>query len=230
MTSNGFHVSYDWETTLTAYALAYGFLNKVFYEAPTTGFIDALLTDDLFTDWPPGSEEEDTEVGLRLLQSFCHTWSDDQLPDLVWDYTRLFVGPGPVLAPPWESVYLSREHLLFDEQTLQVRQMYAQFGLQAPKLNSEPDDHLGLELAFMVHLCSLGLTAAQMGDTEGVQASLRYQRDFLAGHLLRWAPECCKRVMQNANTDFYRGAAHLTLGTLAQAARLLEIDTQGARA
>lgn len=56
------------------------------------------------------------------------------------DYHRLFVGPGTMLAPPWESVHPSDEGLTFQDETLQVRQAYAEFGLTAPAVNREPDD------------------------------------------------------------------------------------------
>lgn len=214
----------DWKVTLTGFALAYGFLNRVFYEPPTADFINTLVDGDLFADWPLDTVNEETEIGLRLLQAFSAHWSDEGLPDLVWDFTRLFIGPAHVLAPPWESVYLSRDGLLFDEQTVQVRRVYARYGLQAPRLNAEPDDHLGLELALMVHLCSLGLNALQQDDVAGLESSLQAQRDFLKEHLLRWAPQCLGLVIQHANSDYYRGAAHLALGCLEQAAATLGLD------
>lgn len=211
----------EWETTLTAFQLAYAFLSKVFYNEPQADFIDTLVDGDLFSDWPLGGGEQATAFGLTLLQGFRDAWSHDALPDLRWDYTRLFVGPGPILAPPWESVYRSRERLLFEPTTLDVRRAYARFGLQAPRLNQEPDDHLGLELAFMLHLCGLGVQAAQAQDNVALDTALAAQRDFLSQHLLQWAPECLTRVTEHAHSDYYRGVAHLALGTLARAAVLL---------
>ena len=147
----------EWELTLTAFQIAYGFLSKAFYEEPHADLMEALVDGDLFSEWPLSHTEPATAFGLSLMQDFRTQWNRELLPDLRWDYTRLFIGPGHVLAPPWESVYRSRERLLFDQATLDVRQAYARFGLQAPRLNHEPDDHLGLELAFMFHLCRLGV-------------------------------------------------------------------------
>lgn len=216
MPTNGNHPQPNWEEAFTAFSLAYGFLSKAFYEPPTTELLHALVDDDLFADWPLPPSDEDTRHGLQLLQDYSHAWSELTEPDLEWDYTRLFIGPGHVLAPPWESVYLSREHLLFDQPTLEVRRLYAEYGLQAPRLNAEPDDHLGLELAFLVHLCSLGLAALHQGENPA--ALIEAQHRFLGEHLLRWAPQCLELVIDNANTDYYRGIAYLTRGCLAQAA------------
>ena len=49
--------------------------------------------------------------------------------------------------------------MIFQEQTLHVRQWYSRFGLQVVKLHKEPDDHIGLELEFVAHLANLALQA-----------------------------------------------------------------------
>ena len=36
----------------------------------------------------------------------------------MWEYRRLFVGPGHLPAPPWGSVYTDRECVIFGEATL----------------------------------------------------------------------------------------------------------------
>lgn len=224
MSTNGHIPQLDREVSLTVFHLAFGFLSKAFYEAPTADLLDYLVRENLFGDWPLESNDPYTLQGVELLQGYTQAWSPAALSDLEWDYTRLFIGPGPVLAPPWESVYLSREHLLFDQPTLDVRRAYAQFGLQAPRLNAEPDDHLGLEFGFMAHLCDLGLEAIRAGDRLQEERSLQAQRDFLSQHMLRWAPQCLELVVEKANTDYYRGIAYLTMGCLTQAAAFLDVS------
>lgn len=222
-TNNHHPLQPDWAESLTAFALAFGFLHKAFYEEPDEPFIAALVAENLFAEWPVDSDDAETKTGLALLQAFAADWQDDQLSALRRDFARLFVGPDRLLAPPWESVYLSREHLLFEEQTLAVRQFYGRFNLQAPNLNVEPDDHIALEMAFMAHLCTLGLTAVSHNDIPALNHTLQAQHDFLDEHLLRWAPEFCEKVIERADTAYYRGAAHLILGTLHTAKRLLDM-------
>src|SRR5690606_33022658 len=127
----------------------------------------------------------------------------------------LFVGTGPhVLAPPWESVYVSTEPLLFQKETLEVRNWYARFGVEARNKAHEPDDHAGLELEFLAHLAGLGLKALDEGNEAGLQDAMDAQRAFLQEHPLRWMPAWCTHVEEQAATDFYRGCALITRGLL----------------
>jgi TorA maturation chaperone TorD len=123
-------------------------------------------------------------------------------------------------------VYLGKDHILFDEQTVAVRQLYRQFGLQALRQRREPEDHIGLELAFMTHLCSLGLAAIEQADHAALADLLKAQHDFLRDHLLRWAPAFAQAVIQHTNTDYYRGVAYLLLGTLGTVACLFDLDLE----
>ncbi len=161
-------------------------------------------------------------AGLRLLRAYCSKWHAGDLAGLRADYARLFVGPDKLQAPPWESVFRSSEHLLFEKYTVQVREMYRRFGLQAPRLNAEPDDHIGLELAFMVHLCSLAIKAIGSGQSARFEECALAMQEFLNDHLMKWAPEFAQRVIEAAETDYYRGVAYLLVGTLAETATVFE--------
>ena len=216
----------DWTEILTAEALAYTFINRAFYEKPTDEFINTLVSEKLFAQWPLPPDDEFTNAGQNILQAFSANWQAGKLNDLKKDYQQLFIGPARLPAPPWESVYLSDDRLVFEKQTTAVRQFYARYGLQAANLYKEPDDHFGLEMAFMAHLCTLGLEAIRQGEVETAQTHLNAQRDFLEEHLLLWAPDFLNRVITHAQTDYYRGVAYLALGCLAQAAHRqdLEVD------
>jgi len=78
-------------------------------------------------------------------------------------------------------------------------------------------------MLFISHLASLALQAIEQDDQNKLNEALQAQRDFLSQHLLRWGPVWAKLVKQNANTDFYRGIAHLTHGSLLAVAEMLEI-------
>ena len=191
---------------LVRHELAYRFLARVFHEQPSAAFINRLAADDLFAEWPLDDDTEDTRTGVRMMRAFCAVWDAHMLPDLESDFNRLFVGPGHPLAPPWESYYLSRDHLLFQESTLAVRQMYRRFDLETSSPGSMPDDSLGLELAFMAELYARRCAAP------GQDEALAAQQEFLDSHVLRWAPQCLRLVIKHARLDYYRAAAHLALG------------------
>ena len=209
-----------WRARQEEQAIAYHFLGRCFYEAPRAEWLAALAGGRLFEAWPFPSRDDGTAGGLALLNAFCASWDRAGLGALEWDFNRLFVGPGEMLAPPWESVHRSKTKLTFQESTLQVRELYRRFGVEAPAVHREPDDHLGLELAFVATLSDQAAGAAGRGDTAHVARCFEAQRDFLRDHLLAWAPACLALVEKHAETDYYRGAARLALGSLAESARL----------
>lgn len=161
------------------------------------------------------------------MQGFCARWAESMLPDLENDFNRLFVGPAQPLAPPWESYYLSRDRLLFQEQTLEVREIYQRLGLRVEGSGEggvEPDDSLSLELCFMAELCARCVAALETG-ADGAQAEiLEAQRQFLTAHLSKWAPRCLRLVVEHATHDYYRAAAFLALGCLFETGRILGLE------
>lgn len=208
--------------------LLFGLLGKILYVELDRAWLESLIQDDVFAESPLGEQQTEIQLGLELLRR----WSEEnrqaipeaEFNNLKSDQLRLFIGVDRVLAPVWESVYFNENRLVFQQQTLQVRDWYARFGLQFEKLNREPDDHIGLELIFVAHLASRCLTAMEAGNQEEVDQLLQAQKDFLAEHLLRWGPAWAKLVKQHAATDFYRGVAHLTHGALLAVADILRID------
>ena len=210
----------EWRRRQEEQALAYHFLGRCFYEPPRAEWLAAFAGDRLFEVWPFPSGDDRTAAGLALLTVFCRGWNPEQLGALTWDFNRLFVGPGEMLAAPWESVYRSKTKLTFQESTLQVRALYERFGLQAPAIHREPDDHLGLELAFMATVSDLAARTAAAEDAARLTKCFEAEKDLLRDHLLAWAPACLALVEKHAETDYYRGAALLALGSLAESARL----------
>ena len=196
---------------LDSFAGACTFLSRLFLEPVDDSLIAVLRDGPVLDDWPLGADQE-TVRGLRALRVGAMT----PRGELVVDHRDLFEGPDHVLACPYESVYLSDEHLTFEQETRNVRGFYQRFGLQAPSLGTEPDDHIGLELSFISSLCVLGLDAIEASDPDAETAMIASVGDFLEQHLLRWVDDCLDRVVQNATTDFYRGLGHLTRGTVRQ--------------
>ena len=217
----------NWTETLTGETLLFGVLAKTLYIYPEKEWIGSLLEDDFLAEAPFASSQPLVVDGLALLRTWQRagetSGSGDKFDTLCADYTRLFIGPGKVLAPPWESVYCTEERLLFLEQTLQVRHWYARFSLQSAKLHQEPDDHIGLELEFLAHLARLGLQTLQTEDYERLNELIDSQRRFLLEHTLQWAPVWCDILQTIAKTDFYRGIASLTLGALTELAAVLDL-------
>jgi TorA maturation chaperone TorD len=146
---------------------------------------------------PAGQDAEDLWRALKL------------------EHTRLFVGPGHVPAPPYESVYrqdvpMFERGLLMGRSTRQVRQEYAAAGLQLAPDYTDLPDHIAAELEFMSFLCSKEAGAWQADDGKAARGRASTQRLFLTQHLSRWVPAFCQAVAQHAQLDFYRAMGRLT--------------------
>ncbi|MGI9862154.1 molecular chaperone TorD family protein [Moorella naiadis] len=204
--------------------LVYSFLARVYQEGPNQEMLGALAGEQFLAELAADSQNEDLTAGCRQMQVELAAHREDleaYHQELQEDYNRLFVGPGHLEAPPWESVYRSQEHLLFSEKTLAVREFYRSFGLESKKKNQEPDDHLGLELEFMAWLCREA--AAKVQDGGVCEKLLTGQKRFLQEHLEQWVPALTADIQRAARTDFFRGLARLTRGWLATDASEVEM-------
>lgn len=127
------------------------------------------------------------------------------------DYLTLFTGTGNPLAPPYESVYRSKEHLMFDKQTSEVREFYKSYGWESKFKGKIPDDHLGIELLFLTLMIEKYLDL----DDEACNAEMRNEiRRFINQHLTTWVPEWNSHIQENAKTLSYRGIGTLILACI----------------
>lgn len=199
---------------LDRFAAAYLMLSRLLTAAPDDELVTALRAPGALEAWPM-QRDAATERGLQLLTSSMRV--PETLPTLALDFQWLFEGPGLPRAVAYESVYRSDERLHFEASTFEVRRAYEEFGLVAPRLNQEPDDHIALELSFLSHLCTRALDALDSDDDVTLDRCLAVEQEFLASHLMTWAPAFIADLAAGAETDFFRGVAALLEGTLAQA-------------
>lgn len=186
--------------------ILYEFLGAAFYGKLTREQLDSLSRSTL-----PGLFSEladDVEIpGVwELRESLAVKKNPEEaLAVLRQDYQALFEGPGKLLAPPWGSVYLSTEKLLFEAQTAEVRQWYRKHGLQIRNHGKEPEDHIGIELQFMAYLAGLSLTLLEKKEISELRIIIQEQVDFLEMNLLKWADRFAYKVQSGAVTLFYTG-------------------------
>ena len=131
--------------------------------------------------------------------------NNDYVKLLFDDYQRLFVGPDHILAPLWESVYSTKDKIIFDENELEVRKFYNKSGLDVKK--TEPADHISLELGFMARLCA---EESDYAAIENEELLLLKQVDFLKKHLLKWTSSWVEKVNENASTEFWKNFSLIT--------------------
>lgn len=187
----------------------YAYAARAFSSEPDEAFLDVVSQKHSLEEC--SLLDDGLSRGRMLQEALATAVMDDRVVcRLSSEYTKLFIGPGKLPAPPWESVFVSRDGILFTEQTLAVREAYRAWGLQAVKCRQEPDDHLATELDFMSTLAARTEESFQSGDKEACRALLVAQGDFLAKHLLAWIGDFSARMNEvDGISAFYPSFASL---------------------
>ncbi len=185
---------------------AYDLLRCFFLQEPSEDFFRALKEEDFLKHLQ--GFHPDLDRGVELLSEVISSPTMNLiLPDLMLEFTRLFIGPLPV--PLYESVYRSQGGLIMQQETLAVRRKYMEAGLVVNPEQSFPDDHIGAELEFVFYLCQ---KAGQSEDPKARETLLRMQQDFFREHLMVWVSPLCDRLFREAQSSYFKGAAKVTKG------------------
>lgn len=130
--------------------------------------------------------------------------SERELDKLLWEYTRLFIGPYRLPCPPWESVYTSPKRLMMQEAADKVIKIYHETGLAISSADVMPD-HIGAELNFIAVLFQ-----KMNDDSEGNGRSLSIIERFLNEHLKQWVPRFVSDMERSADSALYKALARVT--------------------
>lgn len=150
---------------------------------------------------------EDTTIFLADLKraiSGIDLNSEEEVENLLSEYTRLFVGPYKLPCPPWESVYTSPKKLMMQDAADQVRALYEGAGLTINSAEVMPD-HIGAELNFFALLLQ-----RMNSKTDAKDDYPRITEKLLDEHLLKWVPDFTKDMEEAAETLFYKELARAT--------------------
>ena len=135
----------------------------------------------------------------------CDPALPDAVAELLSEYERLFVGPGTVPCPPYESywrddvpVHLRRS--LMGPCVGELRLLYGEMGLRMPEGAGELPDYVAAELEAVAYALS----------TDHAAVAGQLFRD----HLGLWLPKLCRAVAREASLSFYRELAALTIAWL----------------
>lgn len=143
-------------------------------------------------EWP-----EAIPFNAPLIEKF-RTASDEPLSDA---FQRLFVGPYALPAPPWGSVWLDRENVLFGDSTLALRQWMRENGIAFDAQQNEPEDNFG----------TLLMLAAWLKENQREEA----WQQLLGWHLLPWSGRFLEEFVARAGHPFYAALGELAQQTLA---------------
>lgn len=127
---------------------------------------------------------------------------EDSIREAEYAFNRLFVGPGPVPAPPYASVYLDAEPLLMGQAAVSMRELIRSLGLAVREEDNLPEDHLACELEVWLVLRSLA-PAEDGGLRQSAEEALHW---LLDGHMSVWIPEFLSRARAESMPELLSGA------------------------
>lgn len=196
----------DIQVILTARTAAYKLFWGLFADEPTTDRINAFKEDiavqsiDLF-------DLEETDTYATAITDFTNAinavQTDADIDALKGEYTKLFIGPNKLVSPPWESVYVTKERLLFQESTLEVRRAYVAEGVIPAEYPHVADDHISLELNFLSVLANNALEAYVELREEDYLHNINATIDFIEKHLGKWLPEYTESIVGDVPNSLY---------------------------
>lgn len=151
-------------------------------------FFELINNESLSEIWPFGEEAELVQINRQF-----KAHKQDKNLDLHWQ--RLFIGPEHLCAPPWGSVYLDPEQIVFGESCLQLAKFLAQQGMVVNTGVNEPEDHIGLMFWYLAGLL-------EKNRYEAIQT-------LLSTHILPWAYRYLTLLHENAQVAYFEGVAAL---------------------
>ena len=184
----------------------YTLFYKTFGREPDAAYLDILgneAVSDAFTLLSQESGDTMSKAAAFAAAAYNSGKDSAYIHDLGHEYMRMFIGPEKLVAPPWESVYRSKEGLLFQESTLTVREIYRKEGYLPEGYPKVPDDSLALELNFMCRMAARSLEALQNDQTEELMRTLAVQESFIRVHLLYFVPKMLERMESAVFRLFY---------------------------
>lgn len=171
-------------------------------------FFSLIQNHKLSEEWPLGNAEH-----IDLAQEFM--LKDQSLERLKEAYQTLFIGPHHFEAPPWGSVYLDHENVIFGGSVIDLRGFLATHGIRLSTGINEPEDHIGLLLWY----------ASDFIEKEQNPALL----ELLSEHVLPWSFRYLALLEQHAGHDFYKGIALLTAESLRNLSEIYDVSPASKR-
>lgn len=175
------------------------------YYPPTAALLEELSCTglaEMLNSVAPDAVEPATQMA-----SYCSVaMPEEQLVE----YSRLFLGPFKLVAPPYGSVWLDESKVVMGASTVRVAAFYDNCGLRLADDFTELPDHIAVELEFMSYLAFKGREAAMAGDHREAERLSGLQRDFLTSFLLPWLEPFTATIVDDGESPLYQAIACCT--------------------
>ncbi|MDP2501229.1 dimethylsulfoxide reductase [Vibrio splendidus] len=151
-------------------------LGSLFYQATSKEqlitIVEALVESEVLS--------EECLIALR---------SEDE-DTLSAEFSRLFEGVGDMPAPPWGSVYLDKDRVVFGASTVEYRQFLELNQIELDTGLREPEDQFGLMLFAHAYLL----------ENNNIDSSC----ELLEIHLLTWSRVYLEKLNTASELSFYK--------------------------
>lgn len=171
-------------------------------------------------EWQDAAEEIAQALGVNLSDGWAEDVSQTDYHDMRAEATRLFVGsPMPECSPHegyWRAQDDGVQPLMFvNPHTMEVERFCHTCGLGNPEGVNEPLDAISTEMELLEYLASLAAgmiepvpTAPSLDELPGGSAIAAYDQ-FMAEHVMSFAPRFAEWLKTNAHTAYYRAVGGL---------------------
>jgi len=179
----------------------YALISRVLMQEIDETLLNTIKSDEAVLDFFPSLKEWEpfaTADNARLIEHYFNP-----------DFTNISL----LHLIPYETFYTREDQMIETGGANPVTDFYSAYGFvvdyEAARVVSA--DHIGIEFEFMHHLCEAQLKAEGQSDAEAVAELKAVQRDFVAKHLLQWAPLYLLNVKYESRTPLYYDGAEMAL-------------------
>ena len=156
----------------------------------------------------------DIKQHLDAIKRWEQTYKEDGdiWLNLQKEYTRLFIIAKPkVPAPPYGSLYLEKEGLVWGPTAVEAVKLYAEAGLKVAEHVKDIPDLFAAELEFMWYLIREEIKArggmttedSSVVDIEKAEKMAGLQSKFFKKHIGAWYERLLQRVRSSTRSVFY---------------------------
>lgn len=135
------------------------------------------------------------------------------------EFMALFKVPGDRYVAAYESVYRDSgdvggeeaSGLLMGQSAVDVQKWYQLAAVQISDDYKDLPDHIALELNYLALLCVKEQDFASAGNDAKLTRVWEMERDFLAGHVVRWVGQLRDRIHEKSQHPYFQAMADMTV-------------------
>ncbi|GAM71809.1 oxidoreductase component of anaerobic dehydrogenases [Vibrio sp. JCM 19236] len=148
----------------------------------------------LFYQWQSKAETKSLVSALALEHVLSYECESALISDseesLNHEFQTLFSGIGTMPAPPWGSVYLDKDRVIFGHSTVDYRQFLHRHDVDMDTGTREPEDQFGLMLMAYSYLLEMNKVKAAI--------------ELLEKHLLPWAIDYLELLSNSTDIKYFK--------------------------